>query len=272
MDLISVVIYGFVQGLTEFLPVSSSGHLTLLPDLLKIKPPGVLFDLYLHVGTATAALVYFQKQIILLISKIFQSLNIGNNKVDSQAWYGRYIVISTLTTVIVLLFIQKIAAEFRSPNVVGFNLILFGILMWLADRFPNKNSESEKMQKPNSYLKAIAIGLFQAIAVFPGISRSGATLTISRFIGLSRAEATHYSFLLAIPIIFAGALAKLPEILIEPQHLFDWTSCLLGIGVSFLVGFIAIHFFLHFVRKIGLFPFALYRVFLGLAVLFYFNF
>ncbi|OUR97822.1 hypothetical protein A9Q84_06380 [Halobacteriovorax marinus] len=264
MNYFTSSIYGLIQGLTEFLPVSSSGHLALLPKLLTIQDPGLAFDLAMHVGTALAIICYFHKEVITIIKEAL-FLVIKREALSAKRLNALYMVIATFTTGVVALSIKGFAeTNGRSSNLIAINLIVFGLIMWIADaKF--KQSSFEVMNTKGQWKKAFLIGFFQSFALFPGVSRSGITLTISRFLGLSREEASKFSFLLSLPLILGGALLKLPE-LMKGSEAFDVGSCLFGILVSFIVGIITIHFFLKFIKRIGLVPFAIYRVLLGVTI------
>lgn len=260
MNEIAAITYGLIQGLTEFLPVSSSGHLALLPHFLDIKDPGVFFDLAMHVGTALSILLYFQKEVRHLISQLFSI--IGNPKRINEKAFVVNMGLATITTILFVFALKGFAKSYgRNPTMIGVNLILFGALMIFADKF----FEDKETGIMNSLQikKATAIGFFQALAIFPGVSRSGSTLTISRFLKLGREEATRFSFLLSLPLIFGGFLYKLPEASMES---FDLTACLIGVVVSFVTGLVTIHFFLKFIKKIGLFAFGIYRFILAIII------
>ena len=264
MDLISSTVYGVIQGLTEFLPVSSSGHLAILPKFLEIKDPGVLFDLSMHVGTALSICFYFREQVKTILGESFLLLK-GVREASPQRNYVLNMIFSTIATFSLALAIKGPAEAYgRSSEIIAFNLFLFGILMFVADYFC-REEESGVMEKVQ-IKHAIAIGIFQALAIFPGVSRSGSTLTISRFLGLSRVEATEYSFLLSIPVIFAGFVFKLPEFF-KTGLAFDWGSCIYGMVISFIVGLITIHFFLKVIKNLGLGIFSLYRVILAAVII-----
>jgi undecaprenyl-diphosphatase len=260
MDWLTATLYGIIQGLTEFLPVSSSGHLALLPKIMEFKDPGVLFDLSMHVGTAVAIMVYFHKDLIHMTKSLFTIVQ--EKKITSASCYPINMIISTITTLVVVLTIKDPAMEHgRASTMIGINLIAFGILMFISD-FRGTEKETDYMFNMIRPARAFMIGFFQALAIFPGVSRSGSTLTISRFMGLSRIESTRYSFLLSLPIIIGGFILKLPE-MIKGDQAFELAPCLLGGLVSFGVGFITIHYFLKLISKIGLGAFALYRIILG---------
>lgn len=257
------LLYGFIQGISEFAPVSSSGHLALLPHLIGFTDPGLAFDLAMHVGTAFAVMVYFSSDLKKLIGSglkfIFKKVK------DDQFYFLVNFIISTIATVFLVLIFKDIAeVSARKPELIAFNLIFFGVLMWWVDR---KFLSDENISMKNySLKKAIFIGLAQGIAVFPGVSRSGITLTAARFFNLSRSESARYSFLLSLPIILAGAVYKAPKILAAGQS-FEFISLIIGIVSSFVFGLITIHFFLKILKKFGLGGFAIYRILIALFVL-----
>lgn len=256
MTWIDAFFYGIIQGVTEFLPVSSSGHLALLPHYLKISDPGVAFDLAMHVGTALAVFVYFFKEIKTIFTSALakdqtSDLGAGRNKLFNM-------MISTVVTFVLVFLLKDVASSFgRSAAMISLNLVIFGALMWFFDHRGVSNKTS-LMSKKVDYKRAILIGLFQGLAVFPGVSRSGATLTISRFLKLSRMEATRYSFLLSLPVIFAGFIYKLPEVL-NSNTAFSFLSLGIGLVLSFVVGLLTIHYFLKLISTTGLWVFSIYR-------------
>jgi len=266
MDSLSAAIYGIIQGLTEFLPVSSSGHLALLPHFLEIKDPGVLFDLSMHVGTAFSIILYFNRDILLLLGQLLKIIKTRNLKLNEGQYVLNMLFSTGISFIFVLLLKGFSEAYARAPQYIALNLFIFGILMWAADYF-TKNFSTGKMEK-SALKEAGLIGFFQALAIFPGVSRSGATLTISRFLGLGREEATRYSFLLSLPIILAGFFYKLPK-MFNGENSFDLGLCLIGMFISFVTGLITIHFFLKIIKKVGFGIFALYRVILSGAIYWY---
>jgi undecaprenyl-diphosphatase len=269
MDYLSVLYYGIIQGLTEFLPVSSSGHLALLPQFLNINDPGVVFDLAMHVGTACSIMIYFRKDLVRILTECLFLLKKDYIKTE-QSFFTLNLLISTLVTFVFVMMTKKFAFAYgRSPNIIAFNLFFFGLLMLYFDKKGTLNKTKYMFQKVD-YLKASLIGLCQAMAIFPGVSRSGATLTISRALGLSRDESTRFSFLLSLPIIIGGFVFKLPELMHGSEN-FNLSICLSGIFISFVVGLITIHFFLIFIRSMGLWIFSIYRVFLAIILVYYFN-
>ncbi len=264
MNYFHSTLYGLIQGCTEFLPVSSSGHLALLPHFFHIKDPGVVFDLSMHLGTALAVFIYFYKDVVSLISYSFHWIKNPLN--FSQYPYVVNYFIATLSTVFLALILKKYVESWgRNPTLIGFNLIFFGLLMGIIDYFCAQKKNLSLVNK-FSLKDSILIGLTQVLSLFPGVSRSGITLTSSRFLNYSRANATKFSFLLSLPLILGGGILKVPEIVSDTTS-FSYEVLLWGILVSFVTGFLTIHFFLKMISKVGLMGFAIYRVILGIFIL-----
>lgn len=258
MSIIQAIILGIVQGLTEFIPVSSSGHLILVHYAMGITANGLVFDVALHLGTLLALIFTFYKDIWNLILGLF-----GKNDFQKLAWL---VVIATIPAVFVGWALEsKAETAFRSPRLVSINLIIVAGLMILAERYAKNRSrvKLEHATKP----QALAIGLAQAAAVIPGISRSGSTITAGLFLGLDRLAATRFSFYLAMPIT-AGAIAK---VLTEGSALntlgSEFNLFAVGIIAALVSGLLAIRFLLKFLAKHPINIFAYYRIILGVVVL-----
>ncbi|OFZ47561.1 MAG: hypothetical protein A2381_10250 [Bdellovibrionales bacterium RIFOXYB1_FULL_37_110] len=261
MDYLSSILYGVIQGVTEFLPVSSSGHLALLPQVLKISDPGVSFDLSMHVGTALAVMIYFKRELWALTLGFGDFFKLKKKR-DPQVVN---LLFATMISFIAILFLKKIAFDFgRSPLVIAINLVVFGLLMWGVDKVYGKNCE-QKIDQVIMWKASFFIGLMQALAIFPGVSRSGITITACRFFALSRQQSSRFSFLLSLPVIWGGFFFKLPELMESPT--IDFINCLIGTGVSFVTGILAIHFFISTINRIGFGGFTLYRIILALIIL-----
>ncbi len=260
MSIIQAIIFGLVQGLTEFIPVSSSGHLVLLHEAFGVTG-GLSFDVALHLGTLGALLLYFYRDIVALIKSVFSSAK--------EARLAKYLVLATIPA-IVSGFLLESAAEsaFRSSRLVSMNLIVVALVMIFVERaYIAKKAEKAEI----SGRSAAAMGFAQALAVVPGVSRSGATITAGMAAGLSRAKAARFSFLLAIPIT-TGAAAK---VLLDGAVLRDirseWAVFAVGIVTALLSGLFAIRFLLDYLSKRGLAVFAWYRIALGVAVLLFYS-
>ena len=261
-EVLIAVIYGVIQGVTEFLPVSSSGHLALIPYFLGSKDPGVFFDLAMHIGTALAIIVAFRNKIQLLFE---QTLTIRNN---STSHFARNFYFASLITVIFVFLIKGYAESFgRSPNLIAFNLVFFGAIMWACDYFGKKEIN---LFKKTDLMRAGLIGLSQSFAIFPGVSRSGITLSSSRLLGLSRENAASFSFLLSLPIIIGGFCYKLLGLIKEGALLeIDWVNVGVGVTVSFIIGLLTIKFFMSLLSKVGLGIYFWYRLLLAVIVLYF---
>jgi undecaprenyl-diphosphatase len=259
MNFFEAAVYGLIQGLSEFLPVSSSGHLALLPHVMKIDDPGVVFDLMMHLGTALAVFTYFRKD-ILRYAKTFTPSLVNFKTGSEDQWFVRNFIFSTFVSVFFILLFMPIAKLARDPWIIILNLSVFGGFLWFGD-WMNKN-KTKLLDSPMtaSFQLKIAglVGLSQAFAIFPGVSRSGITLTVSLLLGMKRKEAGAYSFLLSLPIIFAGILKEVPD-LMKTQSNSSFYVLLTGVLTSFLVGWATIHFFMKLIGRIHLSYFAIYR-------------
>ena len=265
MELFEALIYGLIQGVTEFLPVSSSAHLAVLPKFLHIEDPGVTFDLLMHAGTAFAVLLYFYKD----VGKLFKGLPHLFKKENSQGAFLKNYLVATVITVILAFVIKDAAGTIgRKVEMISLNLVVFGLLLFLCDLFRGRHRDHGKMEKSH-FLRAFLIGLGQALAVFPGVSRSGITISMGILCGLNKTEASHFSFLLSLPIIIGGMILMLPEFLSNP-HIPNLTISLSAFISSFVVGILSIHFFLKWMLKWGFWPFCLYRIVLGILLLYLF--
>lgn len=271
MDYFSATIYGIVQGLCEFLPISSSGHLAILPRVLHVQDPGVFFDLLMHVGTGLAVSIYYRNEIIHLI-RSFVSLIISVCR--RRRWipsnhYDFLMINMTLATVssVILIALLKKHSEVVNRNIIliGFNLIIFGFLMWILDLLI-KSKVDHELEKKVDLKSSIMIGIAQALAIFPGVSRAGITLTMGRGLGFSKSSSANFSFLLSLPLIFAGALSKGVEVLKTHQPTPDIVLTLYAILLSGVVGLMTIHFFLKLIKNINLIYFFLYRLIIGIIL------
>ena len=262
-DFWQALFLGALQGLTEFLPISSSAHLLILPWLLEWESMGILFDVVLHGGTLLAILIYFRKEWKIFTLGILKRVRgtcseFERNLVDS-------IVLGTVPAVVVaLLFRGPIEVHARRPLVTVVTLILFGALLWWADT----RGEKERSLSAITIRDGFLIGLAQALALVPGTSRSGVTITMALLLGFTRSESARYSFLLAGPIIALGALKGTQEMLVaSPEVAPHWMSVLGGVLASFLVGYLCIKFFLRFLNRGSYLPFVVYRVALACFIL-----
>lgn len=259
MTVIQAIILGLIQGFTEFIPVSSSGHLVLAHHFFGVTATGLSFDVALHIGTLAALLIYFNKDIWQLLKGLFVK-----SPHTRLAWL---LMMATVPAVIVGVLLESSAeTAFRSPRLVAINLAVVAVLMLLAERYYQKLKHTTSLEKVTRK-QALIMGFSQAAAIVPGVSRSGSTITAGIFTGLDRVAATRFSFLLGIPIT-AGAIAK---VFTESQALQqlkdDRTIFAVGIMTAFLSGLFAIQFLLRFLSKHSLSVFAYYRIALSILVL-----
>ncbi len=262
MNELWALVYGFIQGISEFLPISSSGHLALLPKLFEFRDPGVVFDLVMHLGTALAVIIYYRKELLKLINEGFQILKY---KDLGRGVFFQNFIVSTFFSFVFILLIKDFALSFgRTEVLIGANLIFFGILMYLSDLSVQSN---ESLVEKKNYKKAAIIGISQSLAIFPGVSRSGITLTSSRFLRINRLEASRFSFLLSLPIILASIVYKIPEIYSGEAIHTSPVIIIIGVLSSFVFGIITIHFFIKLISKMGLWGFTLYRILIGTIVI-----
>jgi undecaprenyl-diphosphatase len=267
MNIFEAAVYGAIQGLSEFLPISSSGHLALLPHVMKIEDPGVVFDLMMHLGTALAVFTYFRRD-IFRYGKTFTPA-LANFKIEGEdRWFVRNFIFSTFVSVIFIVLLIPVAERARDPFVIILNLSFFGALLWFADWKNNKNQKllNSPMTSGLQWKVAGLIGLAQALAIFPGVSRSGITLTAALLVGMRRRDAGNYSFLLSLPIILAGILKEIPD-LMKNSNSSSFMTLVTGVVVSFLIGWLTIHFFMKLISRIQLKYFTFYRWLIALVML-----
>ena len=265
MNPFEAVILGIVQGLTEFLPISSSAHVQIVQQLIgqssMTKPALTAFIATIQLGTELAVLIYFWKDIVRIAKAFFASIFQGKKTADSKL--GWLIILGSLPVVVIgLAFKDLIENQLRNLWVVSFTLIVFGIVLALADRLGKQNREIESLTTKHG----IIFGLGQALAVIPGVSRSGGTISVGLALGYSRRAAARYSFLLAIPAVMASGLYQFAKTYqdLEPS---DLAATALGTVVSFVVGYAVIVGLLRYLNRGSFMPFVVWRIVLGLAVL-----
>ncbi len=262
MDTIQILILAIVQGLTEFLPISSSAHLILVPHLFGYEDQGLAFDVAVHIGSLLAVIAYFRHELRLMIGDTLHSFTTGGKQTANSrlTWL---LVLATLPIVIFgLLFKTLVATEFRSTQLIAATTILFGLLLLWSD-IRGKRQRNEYSIR---WKDALLIGLFQVLAIIPGTSRSGITMTAGMLLGLTREAASRFSFLLAIPtILMSGGLVTID--LIRGEASVDWLALLLGALLSFLAAYLCITLFLKMIEKVSMLPFVIYRLALGVALL-----
>jgi undecaprenyl-diphosphatase len=261
MSIIKAVFLGVIQGLTEFLPVSSSGHLVIFQNLLNVKEPGVLFEIMVHIGTLVAVIIYFRKDVYHLIASIFQWGGRRTKEVRSYQRLLLYIIIATVVTGILgIAFQDFFESFFDSLLLVGFMLLITGLILFISDRVKDTSREDLTLWR------SLVIGFAQSVAIIPGISRSGATISTAIFTKLTRDTAARFSFLLSIPAILGAALLNIKDL---SQVVID------GTGISYIIGgitaafvsYFAIKFLLQLIKKARLSYFSIYCWIVGVVVI-----
>lgn len=261
MTIYEIIILAIIQGLTEFLPISSSAHLILPEELLGWKSHGLAFDVAVHVGSLLAVMIYFRQDIVrLAIAWLSQGFGKQQSTDSRLAWW---IIIGTIPAGL-FGFLMKdwIALNARSALIIAITTIIFGLALWYADAKASQRKNINGITLKDTVL----IGLAQAIAIIPGTSRSGITMTAGLLLGLDRESAARFSFLLSMPIILAAGLFSSLDLMSSSSQV-DWSALLYGAAFSFVAAYLCIHLFLNFISRIGMLPFVIYRLILGVILL-----
>jgi undecaprenyl-diphosphatase len=268
-QLLQALLLGLVQGLTEFLPISSSAHLRIVgllfsdPNSAVEFDPGATFTAITQLGTELAVVIYFWRDIKRIVVRWFQGVTGRIPRTDPDVRMGWLVIIGTIPIVLVGYFAQEyIRSVFRSLWIVAIVLIVFGILLGVADRLGRKTARFEDM----SYGHGIAVGVAQVLALFPGVSRSGATTTTALALGYTRPAAARFSFLLAVPAVFGSGLYELVQSFSDPGP-YSLGLTLAATVVAFVVGFLVIAFFMNYISRRSFMPFVAYRLVLGVVLI-----
>ena len=259
------IILGIIQGLTEFIPISSSAHLRLAGEVFpNAIDPGAMFTAITQIGTELAVLIYFRKYIARIISAWFVSLS-NKNARNQDSKMGWLIIVGSVPIVVIGYLAQDlITTELRSLWIIATMMVVFGLVLGAADRFGGKTKELSELNVKHGIL----YGLAQSLALIPGVSRSGATIAMGRYLGYSREAALRYSFLLALPAVFGSGFYQLQSALSENQvAVYSLSETLVATVIAFAVGYLVIAWLLKFVTTKSFAPFIIYRVALGSAVL-----
>ncbi|MFO7689223.1 MAG: undecaprenyl-diphosphate phosphatase [Cryobacterium sp.] len=274
MDFINAIILGVVQGLTEFLPVSSSAHIRIVGQFLGTgEDPGARFTAITQIGTEAAVVIFFWRDIVRIIGQWFRSLAGRVPRTDPDARMGWLIIIGTLPIVILgLLFQDEIETVLRSLWITATMLILFGILLGVADHYGAKRRRLDDLTVPHG----VIFGFAQALALIPGVSRSGGSITAGLFLGYERQAAARYAFLLAIPAVFGSGFYQVYKSVAEPcvvaagnclPEIFGPLETLVATVIAFGVALGVIAFFMSYISKRSFLPFVVYRILLGLTLM-----
>ena len=262
-DFVRATVLALVQGLTEFLPISSSAHLILPAALLDWEDQGLAFDVAVHLGTLLAVVSYFRRDLLRLFLAWLASFGGARNADARLAWL---LILATLPAVVAGLLLQDVVQEhLRSIRVIAVTTILFGLVIMLADL----RSKGTRGLPQLGWKSALFIGLAQAFALVPGTSRSGVTMAAGLFCNLDRESASRFSFLMAVPAISGASLLLGLELLQAPAV--NWLELGYSLLLSALVAFLCIHYFLKVISAIGFLPFVLYRIILGVVLFVFFT-
>lgn len=260
MTPLQAAVLGIIQGLSEFLPISSSAHLALAPWLFGWEDPGLAFDVALHLGTLIAVLWYFRMEWLALIKAAFGIVTTGRIETPEKRRVV-YLIIATIPGAIAGYLLQsKAETAFRSPQLIAFALIALGIVLWIVDKAVDQRRVLGEMR----WIDALLIGLSQVVALIPGVSRSGSTMTAARGLRFDRESATEFSFLMSMPVIAAAVIFEGPKALQEGGITNEVISGLVASAVS---GWLAISILMRYVSRHSYGVFALYRLVLGITVL-----
>lgn len=265
MDLIQAIILGFLQGLTEFLPISSSGHLLIFPALVGWDDPGAAFTAVIQLGTEAAVLIYFRQDLWNIATTWLRSLRDHSLRTDINARMGWYLIAATIPiSILGLAFSDQIETAARNLWLVGAMLIVFGIVLGLADNMGSRRREVDDL----SVRDGILIGFAQSLALIPGVSRSGATISAGLFLGLNRAAAARFSFLLAIPAVVLSGFYELTKIIRGEEAVgVPFVNVAVATLVAFVTGYAVIAWFLRYLSNNSFALFVGYRLILGSGVL-----
>lgn len=266
MQLLEAIILGVIQGLTEFLPISSSAHLRIVGEFLpSAQDPGATFTAITQIGTELAVLVYFWKKITRIIGRWFRSFSGSVPRDDADVRLGWIVIIGTLPIgVLGFLFQDVIRDTFRNLWLVAIVLIVFGVILGIADALGRR----VRTEKDLTYGHGLSLGFAQALALIPGVSRSGATTTMGLALGYTRPAAAEVAFLLAVPAVFGSGLYELLQAIREPgASVFTLTETAVATVVAFGVGLAVIAFLMQYLKRGSFLPFVLYRVALGAVLI-----
>tara|TARA_R100000988_G_C3999360_1_gene167935 strand:- start:1033 stop:1881 length:849 start_codon:yes stop_codon:yes gene_type:complete len=264
MDWLQILILAVVQGVTEFLPVSSSAHLILVPIVTGWQDQGLVFDVALHFGSLAAVVIYFRHELWVMALAWLGSLR--TRKLDANSRLAWAVLLGTIPVGLAgLLLNDTIETVLRSPLYLAAGLIVFGVILgWVDWRHRGIRTEYQLRWRDVAF-----IGFAQAVALFPGTSRSGITMTAGLMLGMSREAASRFSFLLSIPVIVIATALQTYELLKSEQTI-AYGALATGTILSGISAYLCIHFFLAFINRIGMQPFVIYRIVLGLLLIYFF--
>ena len=263
MSILEAIVLGIVQGLTEFLPISSTAHLRVVPAFLGWEDPGAAFTAVTQLGTMLAVVIYFRSDLLRIATTWFRSLRDPELRSELDARLGWYLIVATIPiSILGLLFQQQIETGARNLYLIGAALIVLGLVLLLAERVGTRTRDLDQVRLRDG----VAVGFAQAAALIPGVSRSGATITAGLFLGLKRETAARFSFLLSVPAVVLSGVFQLRELLEGPGSP-DLVPFAVATALAFVSGYVAIAFLLRFLVTHTTKVFVAYRVVLGAAVI-----
>lgn len=262
MPLLHIAIVALIQGITEFLPISSSGHLILLPNLTGLQDQGLAIDVAVHVGTLGAVILYFWPD----VRRVIQGLpKVARRQIDDQnAWLALCLITATIPVIIagLLMKLTGLSDAVRSVAVVGWATLIFGLVLWWADRTGGEERTAEHW----SLKHALTMGIWQILALIPGTSRSGITITAARQLGYARHDAARLAMLMSIPTILASGILLSADVIAD-MNLPLARDAAIGAAFAFVAALGALHFMMRLLRSVSFTPYVIYRVILGLVLL-----
>ncbi|MEM6639320.1 MAG: undecaprenyl-diphosphate phosphatase [Pseudomonadota bacterium] len=260
MDTVQIILLALLQGLTEFLPISSSGHLVLLPKFVGWEDQGLAFDVAVHLGTLFAVLIYFRADVMRIVRALLAG--VAGRGFNADAMLGLHVGIATVPVALCgLLLGDLIDGHLRSAAVIATTTAVFGVLLYVADRFGQRTRKMDGA----TFVDALVVGCAQVLALVPGTSRSGITMTAALARGFDREGAAHFSFLMAIPVILLASAYQTLKLVSEPVG-GAWRELGLGVLVSGVAAYLCIGWFMRFVSRAGMWVFALYRIALAIVI------
>lgn len=264
MSILEAILFGIVQGVTEFLPISSTAHIIITEHLLGLQFPGLGFEVFLHLGSVLAVILYYRRELRLLINGSIRYFSTKSDEDRVQLYFSLYIVVATLITGILGLLLQNIVDQQMKGNVfIAVFLFLTGVFLIVIERFHEVGKRDEGQM---SWLDSIIVGLAQSFSVMPGLSRSGTTLIVGLWIGLNRDTAVRYSFLLSIPVILGSTVLALSDVSMDMFRSIGAVPLVITFATTFLCSLIGIKWLIAFLKQSKLVYFALYCFFLALMV------
>ena len=264
MSILQTIWLAIVQGLTEFLPVSSSGHLILFAEFTSFEDQGLAVDIALHIGSLLAVVIYFYKDILAMVKGIFSKYLLPDFSIKGNK-LAYMIVIASIPALIIGFILRNFGMEsLRSARIIGWTILIYGLILYFADKYGKNDKTTENI----SLKEAILIGIAQCLALIPGTSRSGITITMARFLGINRSEAAKFSMILSIPTILAAGMLETYR-LWKSSSIVEVYNTFGSIFYSFIASIFVIYFMMKWVRKFSFLPFVIYRVVLGIVLILY---